>query len=73
MACGYVTSAADAEEFAHEVETFLSKVRRGLVEPQDKGEARGDRLVGYERDDRKVSFLGPNPPFDDFLVNDCRV
>lgn len=73
MACGHVTSAADAEEFVHEVETFLSKVRRGLVEPQDKGEARGYRLVGYERDDGRVSFLGPKSLFEDFLVNDCRV
>lgn len=73
MACGHITSAVDAEEFIHEVETFLSKVRRGLVEPQDKGETRGYRLVGYERDDGRVSFLGPKSLFDDFLVKDCPV
>lgn len=73
MACGHVTSAADAEEFVQEVETFLSKVRRGLIEPQEKGETRGIRLVGYERDDGRISFLGPKRLFDDFSVSDCPV
>lgn len=73
MACGHVTSAVDAEDFVHEVEIFLSKVRRGLIEPQDKGEARGYHLVGYERDDGRISFLGPKRLFDNFVVNECPV
>lgn len=73
MACGHVTSEADAEDFVCEVENFLSKVKRGLIEPQDKGEARGLRLVGYERDDGRISFLGPKRLFDGFLVNECPV
>lgn len=73
MACGHVTSSVDAEDFVHEVETFLSKVGRGLVGSQDKGEARGFSLVGYERDDGKISFMGPKQLFEDFLVNQCPV
>lgn len=73
MACGHITSAVDAEAFVSEVETFLSKVRRGFIPPQDKGETRGYQLVGYERDDGRISFLGPKHLFDDFLVNECPV
>lgn len=73
MACGHTTSGADAEEFLHEVERFFSKVRRGLVEPEDKGEARGYKLVGYEREDGRVSFLGPKQLFDDARVDQCPV
>lgn len=73
MGCGHVTRDVDAEEFVVEVERFLSKVRRGLVEPQDKGETRGYRLVGYEQEDGRISFLGPKQLFDGFLVNECPV
>lgn len=73
MACGHVTSAADAEEFLHEVERFFSKVRRGLVEPVDRGEARGFKLVGYEREDGRISFLGPKQLFDGARVDQCPV
>lgn len=73
MACGHTTSAADAEEFLHEVERFLSKINRGLVEPEDRGEARGVKLVGYEREDGRISFLGPKKLFDDARVDQCPV
>lgn len=71
MACGHNTSAADAEEFVTEVEAFLSKVKRGLVEPQDRGEARGFKLVGYDREDGRISFLGPKQLFDGARVDHC--
>lgn len=73
MACGHITSAADAEEFVDEVEAFFSKVRRGLVEPKDRGEARGVKLVAYEREDGRVSFLGPKQLFDGARVDQCPV
>lgn len=73
MACGHTTSAADAEEFLDEVERFLSKVNRGLVEPEDRGEARGVKLVGYEKEDGRISFQGPKSLFDDARVNQCPV
>lgn len=73
MACGHVTSSVDAEDFVREVEGFLSKVRRGLVEQQDRGEARGIPLVGYEREDGKLSFLGPKELFDSFRADQCPV
>ncbi|CAN8098550.1 unnamed protein product [Discula destructiva] len=73
MACGHNTSAADAEEFVDEVEAFFSKVRRGLVEPVDQGEARGVKLVGYEREDGRISFLGPKHLFEGALVGHCPV
>lgn len=66
MACGHVTSAADAEEFVGEVQSFLDQVRRGLVAPQDRGETRGFPLVGFERGDGRISFLGPKELFDGF-------
>lgn len=73
MACGHNTSAADAEEFVDEVERFFSKVKRGLAEPKDQGEARGVKLVGYEREDGRVSFLGPKDLFDGARVGHCPV
>lgn len=71
MACGHVTGAADAEAFVHEVETFFSQVRRGLVPPEDGGEARGIPLVKYERVDGRISFLGPKSLFEDARVDRC--
>lgn len=73
MACGHSTSAADAEDFVNEVEAFLSKVNRGLVEPTDQGEARGAKLVGYERQDGRIAFLGPRHLFDAAHVGHCPV
>lgn len=73
LACGHTTSAADAEAFVDEVEAFFSKVKRGLVEPQDRGEARGVKLVGYEREDGRISFLGPKELFDAAQVVQCPV
>lgn len=73
MACGHVTSAVDAEEFVLEVERFFSQVRRGLVEGQDAGEQLGVPLVKYEKDDGRVSFLGPRALFDASKVGQCPV
>lgn len=73
MACGHTTSGADAEEFLHEVERFFSKVRRGLVEPEDRGEVRGYKVVAFQREDGRISFLGPKQLFDDVRVDQCPV
>lgn len=73
MACGHVTSAVDAEDFVQDVEGFLSKVRRGLVEPQDRGKVRGIPLVGYTSQGGRLSFLGPKQLFDNFRVDRCPV
>lgn len=73
MACGHNTSAVDAKDLVHEVERFLSKVRRGLIEQHDRGEKRGIPFVGYERDDGRISFVGPKEIFDNFRVGECPV
>lgn len=73
MACGHITQAADAEEFLGEVERFLSQVQRGLVQGRDGGDARGVKLVVFEREDGRVSFLGPKELFDAFMATGCPV
>lgn len=73
MACGHVTSAVDAEDFVLEVERFFSQVRRGLVEGKDAGEQLGVPLVKYEKDDGRVSFLGPRALFNAWKVDQCPV
>lgn len=73
MACGHDTFAADAEDLVHEVERFFSKVRRGLIERQDRGEKRGIPYVGYVRDDGRISFVGPKELFDNLRVGECPV
>ncbi|KAI3398909.1 hypothetical protein diail_8232 [Diaporthe ilicicola] len=59
MACGHCTSNTAAAEFLYEVDGFLSKIRRGLVSPIDKGTTPGRNvpLVGFEREDGWFSFL----------------
>lgn len=68
MASGHCTSSTPAAEFLYEVEDFLSKIRRGLVSPIDKGTAPGRNvsLVGFEREDGWFSFVGPKELFDKF-------
>lgn len=72
MACGHCTQNTPAAEFLYEVETFLDKIRRGLVSPVDKGTTPGRNvpLVGFERDDGWFSLVGPKDLFDKFRVGD---
>ncbi|KAF3761247.1 hypothetical protein M406DRAFT_357658 [Cryphonectria parasitica EP155] len=73
LACGHITSTVDAGDFVGQVEVFFSKVKRGLVEPQDGGDVRGIPLVKYEREDGRISFLGPKSLFEDARVDKCQV
>lgn len=68
MACGHCTHNTPAAEFLYEVESFLDKIRKGLVSPIDKGTTPGRNtpLVGFYREDGWFSFVGPKDLFDRF-------
>jgi len=64
MACGHVTSGADAEELLEEVQVFFDKVVDGSAQERDKGDWRDEKMVAFERADGKISFQGPKKLFD---------
>jgi hypothetical protein len=41
------------------------------VKEEDKGIKRDEVSISYERDDGKISFLGPKRHFDDFRADDA--
>lgn len=70
MACGHCTQDTLAAAFLDEVDSFVDKIRRGLVPPVDKGTTPGRNipLVGFEREDGWFSIVGPRELFDKFRV-----
>ena len=69
IACGHATKDSDAEELLRDVDYFLYRVTQNLVPPVDRGSARGESLQAYEREDGKLSFLGPKRLFDEFRAD----
>ncbi|KAK0703655.1 hypothetical protein B0T26DRAFT_815474 [Lasiosphaeria miniovina] len=45
---------------------FLCQVIEGMVDSQDQGEFRDEPLISYDREDGKISFIGPKKLFDEF-------
>jgi hypothetical protein len=52
-----------------EEDLFLYHVAENLVEPKDRGTARGEPLVEYDKEDGKISFLGPKKLFEEFRAD----
>lgn len=72
MASGHCTQDTPAADFLCAVDSFLDKIRRGLVPAIDKGTTPGSNvpLVGFEREDGWFSIVGPKELFDKFRVGD---
>jgi glyoxylase-like metal-dependent hydrolase (beta-lactamase superfamily II) len=66
IACGHTTADADAELILLEVDDFLWDVVSGKVEVGREEEDRGEVIYLYEKEDGKLSFLGPRRLFDEF-------
>ena len=49
---------------------FLYHVAENLIEPKDWGTARGEPLVEYDKEDGKISFLGPKKLFEEFRADE---
>ena len=49
---------------------LLYHVAENLIEPKDQGTARGEPLVEYDKEDGKISFLGPKKPFEEFRADE---
>jgi glyoxylase-like metal-dependent hydrolase (beta-lactamase superfamily II) len=69
IACGHVTSAADAGEILAEVDTFLYHVVQGWIEPSNAIVFRDETLQRFEREDGRFGFQGPKSVFDDFKAD----
>ena len=71
MACGHITSASDAQQLIDEVDLFLHRLLESMVNAKDQGRFRDEPLISYEREDGKVSFLGPKKLFEEFRDDDA--
>ena len=71
IASGHITSASDAQQLINDVDLFLHRVVENMVEAKDQGMFRDELLISFEREDGKVSFLGPKRLFDEFRDNDA--
>jgi len=47
----------------HEEDLFLYHVAENLIKPKDGRTARGEPLVESDKEDGKISFLGPKTTF----------
>jgi len=54
----------------HEEGLFLYHVAENLIEPKDRGAARGEPLVEYDKEDGNISFLGPKKRFKEFRADE---
>ncbi len=66
MACGHTTSGSDAQQLISGVDLFLYQVLEYMVDSKDQGQFRDEPLISYDREDGKISFMGPKRLFDEF-------
>jgi hypothetical protein len=71
IACGHITSTSDAQELISDVDMFLEtcllcQVIENMIDSKDQGEFRDEQLISYDREDGRVSFMGPRRLFDEF-------
>src|SRR4051812_42310880 len=71
IACGHITSTSDAQQLINDVDLFLHRVLENMVDVKDQGVFRDEPLISYEREDGKISFLGPKRHFDEFRDDDA--
>jgi uncharacterized protein (DUF1786 family) len=66
IACGHITSDAKAAELIDAVQHFLDQVLEGQVKAKDEGIGKytQEPTVSYEREDGRLSFIGPKRIFD---------
>jgi hypothetical protein len=73
IACGHTSSASDAEQLIDEVDLFLYQVAEGMVEARERGTFRDEAVTSYDRQDGKISFIGPKKLFDAFKLDSTAV
>jgi len=66
IACGHITSTSDAQQLINNVDMFLYQVTENMVDSKDQGEFRDEQLISYDREDGRISFMGPKRLFDEF-------
>jgi hypothetical protein len=49
---------------------FLYYVAENLIEPKNRGAARGEPPVEYDKEDGKMSFLGPKELFEELRTDE---
>lgn len=64
IACGHITSASDAQQLISDVDAFLYQVLENRAPSKYQGKFRDEPLISYDREDGKISFIGPKELFD---------
>jgi hypothetical protein len=69
MACGHVSSSADAERLLNDVDLHLYRVAVNAAQGTEQGSLRGEPLTSYDGEDGRVAFTEPARLLEAFRAN----